>query len=172
MGVFRVNRGKAIYLYVKNSRVSKYIRVTDSEGRLLTNHKELEKKAKALDGKARPGTGTRHLYLICVKNSAYSYERLAFRAQPPGASSKTFQIGKYGYHEAFLKAKRYLQQLGLECGDLPHPSRFRDMIMENLGELGYRSISKESKNAKLDTETEAQLRATLYGDRRKLRNSR
>ena len=172
MGVFRVSRGKAVYLYVKNRDVKKYIRVTDSEGQLLPNHKELESKAVKLDSAAKPGTGTRYLYLIRSTNKTYGYEQLAFRAQPKGHPSKLFRVDKHGYRDAFLNAKGYLTSLGFECNDIPNPSRYKELIVAVRGELGYRSILREYKNAEPESETEEALRAVIYGKRRRVRRVR
>lgn len=148
MGVFTVRRGKAIYVYVKNKDIQKYFRVTDSEGILLANYGCIRAKAETLDAKSKPGTGTKHLYLVCSKNRTYNYEQLVFRAQPPGHRSKSFNINKLGYITAFLNAKAYLLAHSFECGEIPNPSRYRDLIINVKGEFGFRAILREYRECK------------------------
>jgi len=148
MGVFLVRRGKAKYVYVKNREVQKYFRVTDREGMMLDTYDAVLAKARKLDARCKPGTGTKHLYLVCSKNRTYNYEQLVFRAQPPGHRSKSFNINKLGYITAFSEARAYLLAHSFECCDVPHPSRYRDLIVKVTGELGYRSILKEYRKCK------------------------
>lgn len=143
MGVYLVRRGKAEYLYLKNKVDRKYVRITDAQGNRLKDaqkiHRELLNKDKAITN----GSGTKHLYLVCASNAKYGYKKLVFRAQPPGHKSKTFDVSKLGYVTAYIEAEKYLNQLGFETRGLPNPSTYRDLIVRVLGELGYRTISKE-----------------------------
>jgi hypothetical protein len=145
--------------------------VTDKDGRLLEEHEKLEKKAKSMDVKKRPGTGTPYLYFVCSANKQYGYERLAFRVQVPGVPSKTFQVSKYGYIGAFNEAKDYLQQHRVKCNDIPHPSRFRDLIVSKIDEFGYRSLLKEFKREHSRNENSAPVGRSLAKGNGKLRRA-